>query len=330
MSRHFFVLLFFLCASLTGGPLESEIFHLRVNLFCEPRAGLARDQMILKQTLESFGCSVNCLSSKKDVPFADINIFCETLRPQGFAAAAVNWFIPNPEWFGWYGQEEHLLDEIDLILCRTHEVERIFSELRKETFYLGFSSPDHYDPKYTKDYTSCLHLAGTSWQKGTEAILRAWAPHPEFPHLSIVRFPSEKPSVPANVAWLNHWLPEVELHALQNECGIHLCLSETEGFGHYLMEGMAVGAVVIATDAPPMNEFIKDSRCLVPYTAWRRQMLATNYYVNAPEIEEKIEEILKLPRKELEAIGRENRKNYLKRHEKFLKNFGKLLSKHVH
>lgn len=325
MIRPLFIILLFLCSSLPGRSAETDTIPLRINLFCEARGGLERDRVILKRTLESFGCSVNCLSSDRNVPLADINIFCETLRPKSFPAAAENWFIPNPEW---YGQEKKLLDEVDLILCRTHEVERIFSELKKKTFYLGFSSPDHYDPNQAKEYTSCLHLAGTSWQKGTEAILGAWAQHPEFPYLNIVRFPEHKRSVPANVAWINHWLPEVELRSLQNACGIHLCLSETEGFGHYLMEGMAVEAVVIATDAPPMNEFITDPRCLVPYTAWRKQLLGTNYYVHAADIEAKMEEILKLPKEELKAIGRANRKNYLKRQQKFLENVARLLKKY--
>lgn len=323
MIKHFFAILLLICTSLLGRHFDCET-SLQINIFCEARSGLERDQSILKKALESFGHTVNCCRGERNVPQADINIFCESLYPKYFSAASLNWFIPNPEW---YTQDKHLLKQVDLILCRTHEVERIFSNLNKETYYLGFTSSDRLDLDQAKDYSSCIHLAGTSWQKGTEAILKAWVQHPEFPHLNIIRFPGHKRKVPDNVTWMNHWLPEKELALLQNHCGIHLCLSETEGFGHYLVEAMAVGAVVIATDAPPMNEFITDPRCLVPYNHWRLQKLGTNFYVNFSEIEAKVAEILKLPISELEAIGETNRNNYLKRREEFFLNLKKLLDK---
>ncbi|MES2199112.1 MAG: glycosyltransferase [Chlamydiota bacterium] len=57
-----------------------------------------------------------------------------------------------------------------------------------------------------------------------------------------------------------------DLRKIQNKTGIHLCPSEVEGFGHCIFEALSTGAVVITTDAPPMNEFIKDPRCLVPFS----------------------------------------------------------------
>ncbi len=38
---------------------------------------------------------------------------------------------------------------------------------------------------------------------------------------------------------------------------MHLCVSIREGYGHYLHEGMAAGALVVSTWHPPMNEFIE-------------------------------------------------------------------------
>lgn len=329
MIKTFIIFLLFLSTSLFGKHVDNEtsvkavdLASLKVHIFCEARSGLERDLSILKNALESLGCSVDSFNSDRNVTQADINIFCETLHPECFSKAKVNWFIPNPEW---YTQERKLLNQIDLILCRTHEVDRIFSGLRRKTFFLGFTSDDHRDPYETKDFSSCLHLAGTSWQKGTEPLLDAWGHHPEFPQLNIIRFPENARKVPENVAWINQWMPEDELRALQNRCGLHLCLSETEGFGHYLMEAMAVGAVVVTTDAPPMNEFITDPRCLVPYKAWRKQKLGTNYYVEAAEIEEKMAALLKLPQSELKAIGKTNRRNYLKRQDQFQNRLRKLL-----
>jgi glycosyltransferase involved in cell wall biosynthesis len=281
-----------------------------INFFCEARSGMARDRAILSKALHALGCHVRCYQDgDKDVKPADINIFCESLYPEFFAKAPLNWLMPNPEW---YRHELNLLKKIDLILCRTFEVQRIFTSLGKKTFYLGFTSPDHLDRRIKKDYGACLHLAGTSWQKGTFPLLEAWCKRADFPLLTIVKFPEETRQVPANVLWINEWLPEKTLRRLQNRCGFHFCLSETEGFGHYLMEAMAVGAVVVATDAPPMNEFITDARCLVPYSFWSCQKLATNFYVDGDEIAPFVERLLQLPESELRAIGKANRARYLR------------------
>lgn len=325
MIRTLFTVIFSLSYSFSSCLAEENFTALKINIICEPRAGLDRDRNILKNALRALDCEVNCFGTEELVPEANINIFCQTLNPDCFLYATYNWFIPNPEW---YTQDMHLLNDIDLILCRTREVERIFTALGKKTYFMGFTSLDCYDPYYTKNYEFCLHLPGTSWQKGTEPLLNAWKKHSEFPHLSIIRFPENERSVPENVDWINYWIPEPELRKLQNECGIHFCLSESEGFGHYIMEAMSVGAVVIATDAPPMNEFITDQRCLVPFKAWRLQCLGTNYHIDVADIESRVKEILTLPPSELKRIGKANRNNFKRWNTLFLDKLEQLISRY--
>jgi glycosyltransferase involved in cell wall biosynthesis len=295
-----------------------------INLISADRSGLAKDRKILQKALEDLGCHVNWYNNDNPIHAtqADINIFCEKLIPECFEKAEFNWFIPNPEWI-WHGLE--LLNSVDLILCRTYEVERIFKDRKKKTFYLGFTSPDHRNKKIQKDYKSFLHLAGTSWQKGTLPILKAWNNHPEFPRLTAIRFADPQFPPPKNVTYITDWLPEDQLHLLQNTCGIHICLSETEGFGHSLMESMSVGAVVITTCAPPMYEFIEDKRCLVPFHTWGTQHLATTYFVRTKEVEKKIQALLKLPESELQAIGKKNREKYLQYRRHFHANLANLI-----
>ncbi|MBA3237089.1 MAG: glycosyltransferase [Parachlamydiaceae bacterium] len=326
MTVRFFILLLLFCMSLNGGDSESDIGALKINLFCADRSGLSKDRLILGDALQSLGCTVAFyeIDGNPNAMAADINIFCETLCPTCFSKAPLNWFIPNPEW-DWNHDIMNLLKSIDLILCRTHEVQRIFSELKKETFFLGFSSPDHYDATISKNYADFLHLPGTSWQKGTRPILQAWKKNPHFSQLTIVKNSDLGQGIPFNVTWANQWLSEEHLRHLQNSSGVHLCPSETEGFGHYLMEAMSVGAVVVTTDAPPMNEFILDQRCLVPYTSWRFQKLATNFYIDSAGVEEVVTGLMKLSSSELEAIGKKNRKRYLKLKNEFKKNLEQLL-----
>jgi len=54
-----------------------------------------------------------------------------------------------------------------------------------------------------------------------------------------------------------------ELAALQLGSGIHLCPSEREGYGLYIAEAMAAGALVIATNHPPMNELVTNATGLL-------------------------------------------------------------------
>jgi hypothetical protein len=50
-----------------------------------------------------------------------------------------------------------------------------------------------------------------------------------------------------------------QIRALQSRLPLHLCVSEREGFGHYLNEARAAGALVITTDHPPMSELVTRS-----------------------------------------------------------------------
>ncbi len=332
MIGHFFLIFFFFCASINGDEVIEKIrhphYHLSINLFCADRSGLARDHSILTTALENLGCKVNHYSEAKptDVQHADINIYCESLIPECFSFSSRNWLIPNPEWM-WDNLKS--IDSVDLILCRTHEVERIFQSIGKETYFLGFYSFDHYDSSKEKDYNLFIHVAGTSAHKGTYPLIEAWRLNPHFPHLTVIRFTEPEKKVPENVTWIKDWMLDEELCALQNQCGVHLCLSQTEGFGHFLVEAMGTKAVVITTDAPPMNEFIKDKRCLVPYTAWSIQGLATKYYVSRKDIEKKIKEILLLPQTELKKIGNANRECYRKLRREFHSNLENLIKSHL-
>jgi len=301
--------------------LFSELHALKIHVFSVHNGkGLETSRNILMSALDALGHETIAkdLYEHCDGDFADINIFFEIINEDWLSQAPLNWFIPNPEC---YLQELSVLDSIDLILCRTHEVERIFQALNKRTYYLGFTSRDCRIPRIKKDWKSCLHLAGSSVFKGTEAIKQAWRSQPNMPRLSIVAHYDISPFKQQNIAWITSKMPLASVRELQNRSGIHLCLSETEGFGHYLMEAMSTGAVVITTDAPPMNEFIQDKRCLVPYRESTPFQLSTRYFADPGELTQKIRE---LTHQELNTIGDQNRRVYLQKTEEFYENLQKI------
>src|SRR5690606_13048298 len=133
--------------------------------------------------------------------------------------------------------------------------------------YIGFTSVDRALPDASPDFGRFLHVAGASTLKGTDTLLEVWSAHPEWPALTVVQRDRRTIRAPANVQILDGYLPDAELRELQNACGVHLCPSMGEGWGHYIVEAMSCGAVVVATDGPPMNELVQPGRgVLVPYS----------------------------------------------------------------
>jgi glycosyltransferase involved in cell wall biosynthesis len=311
-----------LCAS------EQTLHALTVNIFAKNLhngAGKEVDIQIVKDGMERHGHQVRLYDFNKSVhvTHADINIFFAEFNTKIFPQARLNWFIPNAEFCKATINE---LAQCDLVLCKTEESLRIFKPI-SNVFYLGFTSLDRYDPTVIKDYSSYLHLAGRSKYKGTTAVLDTWKDHSSFPRLLLIKDGEVKNGSAQNIELIQRHISNKLLLQIQNECGVHLCPSKTEGYGHYIAEAMSATAVVITTNAPPMNEFITDPRCLVDYSSTAKQNYATIYIVSPKELAKAVKSIQKLPVEELEKIGKKNREEYLRRQQEFENNFDKLISK---
>lgn len=211
--------------------------------------------------------------------------------------------IPNQERF----PHRHLsrLSALDAIFCKSHHAREIFSEHHPNAQYLGFTSDDRNLPEITPDYQRFFHLAGHSTLKGTEEVLEVWRRNPDWPTLTLVIHPHNAPeSAPPNVDLISRRLDEDELLQLQNSCGIHLCPSRSEGWGHYIVEALSCAAVTVTTDAPPMNELVTPERgVLVAYDKSEPRHLGTNFHVTTDKLEEAISNILKMSTTELAALG---------------------------
>ncbi len=226
-------------------------------------------------------------------PF-DVNVMLEHVWPEALHLARHNVLVPNPEFCDRH--DRSLLGSIDFIWAKTPTTQRIFAALGRPTALVGFDSLDRRlaGAAPARDF---FHLAGKSRMKGTARLLGVWRRHPEWPALTVVQSlePGAAASPAPNVKVESRYLDDAALRALQNGSAFHLCTSQTEGWGHYLAEAASTGAVVLATDAPPMNELIGADRGLpVRAVARGRQNLATLYEFDEGALEAQVEAALAL------------------------------------
>ena len=262
--------------------------------------GLDHDVRILKGALAQAGIDA-AIARPRDLgilgalggrKMADRIIHVERVHWRWLNAADEHFVIPNQERFP--PRALRALRRVDHVLAKTRHAEQIFSALGLATTLIGFTSDDCRAPTIAKDWSRCLHVAGRSTMKGTQDLIAAWAGHADWPELVIVQDPSmPRPEVPGNITLLRTYMDADELHRLQNTCGIHLCPSRSEGWGHTISEAMSCGAVVVTTDAPPMNEIIDDTiGLLVPFGRQESRHLGQCYFVDGRELERRIEQVL--------------------------------------
>jgi glycosyltransferase involved in cell wall biosynthesis len=242
----------------------------------------------------------------------DLNIMLEHVTPEYLGAAERNTFIPNPEWC--LPRDVRRLHYVDQVLTKTDHAADIFRNQGCRIAPIGFTSGDRQLPEVERTRTF-LHLAGRSSAKRTRVVLETWARHPEWPTLTVVQHPrmADFRPVAPNIVHRVDYLDDAELRELQNASLFHLCPSETEGFGHYIVEALSVGAIVMTTDAEPMNELVNPERgVLMPYVRTERQQLATRYLIEAEALEAAVASVLALDDQELQAKQRAAREFFLR------------------
>lgn len=281
-------------------------------------AGLSRDLPLLATALQRVGCATQItglphrsrfaewltrLKLARQSPAFDVNVMLERIRPEFMRAARRSVLIPNPEYFR--PQDKAALPLMDSVWVKTRHAERLFQALGATTRYIGFTSADRYDASIPRKQ-AFFHGPGRSGNKGTQALLALWRKHPEWPMLTVAwrRKRVEIEAVPANVTLIREHLSDADYRRLQNEHRFHLCPSQTEGFGHYLVEAMSCRAVAITLDAEPMNELVDAERGVrVPARAIGMQDLATCYGFEEAAMEAAIEQCLRMDAATIEHIG---------------------------
>ncbi len=247
----------------------------------------------------------------------DVQVSLERIYSRLLGSAHRNLLMPNPEWFApeWID----LLPRFDQVLCKTRHAQALFSALGCDTTYIGFSSVDRLMSEVPRKH-AFFHLAGRSSAKGTAVVLEAWLRHPEWPQLTVVQSARKAPTnrIAGNVRLLTGYLDDRDLQRLQNAHRFHVCPSEAERFGHSIGEALSVGAVVLTTDAAPMNELV-DADCglILESTPGAPMGLVRRHQVSVAAIEAGVAQALMLDDLELARRGHAARARFLSRRAQF-------------
>lgn len=286
---------------------------LHLNLIARQNGvGLDRDVKLVKTVAESAGHRVTVSHARgisplraifPNQPRFDANIFMERVFTRWISSAKTNILIPNQERY----PERHLprLTKIDHIFCKTQHALDIFQNHHSSCQLTHFTSHDLFDPDTPRNELGFFHLAGRSTLKGTSTLLSLWEKHPEWSTLTLLQHKDNAPEqTPKNVTLITDYLSDEQVRQLANEHRFHLCPSESEGWGHYIVEAMSCQACVITTDSPPMNELVTPERgLLVAENRSEKRHLGINYFVDPTALEAQIEAALKMSDSQKVALG---------------------------
>ena len=263
------------------------------------KSGLVGDAEVIALALPNYRCmKIDHTADSKKVndyksgQYGDIyaKIFLEHIIPEWLdVKTQLTLFMPNPELLTDWDVKN--MDKMDKIICKTNYV---FGMMPQNKIYTKMSSLCNKNTAI-KDYDMCLHLAGTSYMKGTRPLLETWVANNGFldvnprAHLVITfnvplafdqhgvmkYWKSLKPVTKTinigrklicenygNIFMVNH-LNAGDFAYFSKKAGIRIQPSITEGYGHCINEGRCTKSIVLTTDFPPMNELITDPRFLI-------------------------------------------------------------------
>jgi hypothetical protein len=198
-------------------------------------------------------------------PQAEVNFFIEVVNPALFPYAAKNIWIPNPEWTPkTWKPYARMVDEVWL---KTHEAMKLFEDWPCVKRYIGWTSIDKTMPE-SKNFQKAIVPVGKNIWRNPRPIIQTYmwiqrnAPilYPMLPELHIVHMPEAvplptlPPAVADKVVLHSEVMAEAEYDALLKECGLCICMSAAEGFGHAVNEAMSAGCVLMLSPIDPFLE----------------------------------------------------------------------------
>jgi len=200
---------------------------------------------------------------------AEVNIFLEVINPSLFSYARKNIWIPNLEWA--YKTWEPYFHMVDEIWVKTHEAEEKLKSLNIPCKYIGWTSIDKVFAEKVNFYKAIVPV-GKNIFRNPRPIFQAYLKiadesetlYKKLPTLHIPYNPNALTiNVPSKitdkVVLIDRDLKENEYDELLKECGLCICISLVEGFGHAVNECMSVGMNMILSNIKPFHELTSDS-----------------------------------------------------------------------
>ncbi len=302
-------------------------------ILCGNSLGLENDSLVLRAALKKANSSIesNLILGRKNLlskawSIAQILknkvsgktlifIHMEEVQSKLTWMATKNYLIPNQDWFRSQTEKVTLANKNIVLLCKTRDAIRAFSDIKDRSHYLGFTSLDRYQNRVKKDYRKCLHLAGKSEKKGTLTVIEAWKKHPNWPTLTLQTTVKDYIDLARDVPNI-HLITSNQsgdnLLNLMNSHGVHICISEMEGFGHYIVEALSTGAIVVTTDGAPMNELVTpNSGFLVNCVKAEDQYRAQGFKITNFDLEKVMTSIFDMPNDDLVSMSNNSRSRYL-------------------
>ena len=281
-----------------------------------------------------------------ECPEAELNFFIEVINPSLFVYAAKNIWIPNPEWT--YKTWLPYAEMIDEIWVKTHEAEKRFWEqgiVAPKVRYVGWTSIDKVQPE-KKNYHKAIVPVGKNIWRNPKPIIQAYmriqqrdpSGFRSLPELHIVHSPEHVPlpplpeSVQGKIKLHSEVLKEKDYDELLQECGLCICMSAAEGFGHAINEAMSAGCMLMLS---PIDAF----RELTDNAIWVSNSKVTPHpqclaNLEDVDVESLIEALFMYGASHLiwrRSMGNFCRSEYEERHTKFVKRMEEVLAdfKHV-
>lgn len=310
---------------------------MRINLignFATP--GLNQDASLLRGLLTNQFPDVviqRVTSNQPECQEAEINIFIEVMNPGLLTYAGYNVWIPNPEWT--YKTWIPYISMMDAIWVKTREAEEIFKQHTNKVRYIGWTSIDKIFHE-KKDYRKAIVLVGKNPYRNPKPLLKAYYDllktpdvYAKLPELHIPRNPREieffVPDEIKSKVTLYDTLSESEYDKLLHECGLAICLSNCEGFGHAVNEAMSAGCNLLLSNIEPFIELASDSQDVLWGSAHQTMdhpdCMATLVDTSSKSVRHCLLEWIDRPLSQRKKISNYMRTLYEKRHMSFIQTF---------
>jgi hypothetical protein len=297
---------------------------MRVNLISNNRnqTGLSHDVDLLQgiwSVVDSNTKFNRVHHSHPECPEAEVNVFFEIVNPSLFTYARTNIWIPNPEWT--YKTWEPYFSQFDAIWCKTDHAVRIFEKHNPNTRYIGWSSiAKGIAPK--KNYHKAIVLTGKNVFRHPQILVdmyRMVDDITKLPELHVVYDGTRMnvnvpPEVESRIKLYPSTMKQKEYDALLDECGLAVCISSAEGFGHAVNEAGSSGCNMILGEIEPFVELGYDAHFVPVDKELPSDRVDTLYRFKIADLMMTFDRYVSTTFHERKEISKRNAEHYLQRH----------------